>query len=728
MLAGYLNGLSFRPGDHVVAMVSCERDVEIDVVALIHGDDDPAGPGEKIEPVAAIPVQRARCSVQSTFTGSCVVVPAIDGEHLGGLSLDLAFQPTNPSSGREQGLIGLVSESGERLLAVSISPTAALSVHGGAAGPVAELAMPWRRGSWYGLSVTISDTGRVELSCAQEIERADQGDVRVALSSDAVVSVHESVASVVIAAVECPRNGRRYRPVAPFNGKIERPVLRRRADTSTAATVADWRFEMRMQSAEIVDVSGHERHGLAVNAPTRAVTGSNYTGDQVDFTKVPEQYGAIHFHDDDLDDAGWDETVSIGLPPDTSSGIYAVRVKAPDATDHIPFVVVPSTRTDARVVLLLPTFTYVAYANERMVDRMDFDGDGLTDHPIVIGRHDQLLAEHPEWGASLYDIHSDGSAFVHSTSLRPIPNLRPDYRAWLHNAARHFSQDLYLVDWLTHEGYAFDVITDHDLAARGGALLEDYDIVITGSHPEYVSAGMLDALEVHLRVGGSLMYLGGNGFYWVTSQDPARPHLLELRRGPAGTRPTEGAPGQGMHATTGEPGGLWRHRNRGPNKLTGVGMTAQGWDKKAPGYARMPDSFRPEVQFVFDGIADDEIIGDFGLIMDGAAGDELDRFDVENGSPEETLVIARSTGHSDYYMLAGEDVLATRSGLGGTTCADVRSDMTFLEATGGGAVFSVGSICFTGSLSHNGYDNNVSRLTRNVLGGLLARPGRSLRH
>ncbi|MEO7121754.1 MAG: hypothetical protein ABI400_01280, partial [Lacisediminihabitans sp.] len=34
---------------------------------------------------------------------------------------------------------------------------------------------------------------------------------------------------------------------------------------------------------------------------------------------------------------------------------------------------------------------------------------------------------------------------------------------------------------------------------------------------------------------------------------------------------------------------------------------------------------------------------------------------------------------------------------------------------GGGAVFSVGSISYTAALSHNRYDNNIARLTGNVL-------------
>jgi N,N-dimethylformamidase len=41
--------------------------------------------------------------------------------------------------------------------------------------------------------------------------------------------------------------------------------------------------------------------------------------------------------------------------------------------------------------------------------------------------------------------------------------------------------------------------------------------------------------------------------------------------------------------------------------------------------------------------------------------------------------------------------------------------MTFFETPGGGAVFSVGSIAWSASLSHNDYMNNVSRLTENVI-------------
>ncbi len=57
----------------------------------------------------------------------------------------------------------------------------------------------------------------------------------------------------------------------------------------------------------------------------------------------------------------------------------------------------------------------------------------------------------------------------------------------------------------------------------------------------------------------------------------------------------------------------------------------------------------------------------------------------------------------------------TLPGLGGTENALVRADMVFYETTNGGAVWSTGSIAWAGSLSHDGYDNNVARITGNVL-------------
>ena len=98
------------------------------------------------------------------------------------------------------------------------------------------------------------------------------------------------------------------------------------------------------------------------------------------------------------------------------------------------------------------------------------------------------------------------------------------------------------------------------------------------------------------------MYLGGNGFYWVTSLIPRRPHVLEVRRGHAGTR-VVGARSP-ARCTTPRPassGGLWRFRGRPPQRLAGVGFTAQGFDASLP-YRLTPAARDPRVASIFEGV------------------------------------------------------------------------------------------------------------------------------
>ena len=59
-----------------------------------------------------------------------------------------------------------------------------------------------------------------------------------------------------------------------------------------------------------------------------------------------------------------------------------------------------------------------------------------------------------------------------------------------------------------------------------------------------------------------------------------------------------------------------------------------------------------------------------------------------------------------------EEFFATGAPIWGTA---VRADLVFFETPGGGAVFNTGSIAWAASLATDGYDNDVARLTTNVL-------------
>ncbi len=85
------------------------------------------------------------------------------------------------------------------------------------------------------------------------------------------------------------------------------------------------------------------------------------------------------------------------------------------------------------------------------------------------------------------------------------------------------------------------------------------------------------------------------------------------------------------------------------------------------------------------------------------------------GTPAHTLIVASSEGHSANTYLVPDETGFHHCAMDGAQNPDVRADMTFFETARGGAVFSVGSIAWAASLPHNGYDNNVARLSENVV-------------
>ena len=216
------------------------------------------------------------------------------------------------------------------------------------------------------------------------------------------------------------------------------------------------------------------------------------------------------------------------------------------------------------------------------------------------------------------------------------------------------------------------------------------------------------------------MYLGGNGFYWRTSFHPTTPGVMECRKVGA-SRSCDADPAEGYHAFTGERAGTWRRVGRAPQALVGVGMCAEGFDVCGY-YLREPGSRDPRAAFIFEGIGEDERIGNFGVAGGGAAGLETDRMDYNLGTPANALLLASSHGLSRLYQLVPEEFDYVTTAITADENSMVRADMVFFECPNGGAVFSTGSIAWAASLSHDGYDNNVSRVTENVLRRFLDEP------
>jgi N,N-dimethylformamidase len=733
-ILGYADRVSAAPNETIRVMVSCDgiESYDAELVRVVQGDVNPAGPGFREEPVALDlggPFVGRHQPIHPGSFGLVADHPAFAG--LTSIGLLAAVWPTLPGQGPQSILSRRDPASGAGFrLFLDARGAVALelrSIHG--SGAIVSTGKPLIAQRWY-LAAAGYDVVTGELSVVQQPLNPhpkvdDAGRVSTSTTPGLVqVGVAAPVMIGAQPAVDRPAQ-------LHFNGRIDsprifsHPVTEAEMETlldvddthpGSEKLVAAWDLSIGISTDRFTDVSANQLHGRLVNLPTRGVAGRKWTGEEHNWTIRPEHYGAIHFHEDDLYDCAWETDFSVTVPETLRSGVYALRLFGSDEEYYIPLAIRPPRgKVTAPVAFLLPTASYMAYANNRI-------GIDVAETEIVTGRLVQLhpidlfMQAHPELGLCFYDLHSDGSGVFYSSRLRPIVNMQPKHIGHLGGVGSNlwqFNADTHILAWLEQLEQPFDVVTDENLEADGPAAISGYRVVITGTHPEYYSVRMLDALHAHVNRGGRLMYLGGNGFYWRISFHPSLPGVIECRKSEDGIRAFAPRPGEFYACFTGEYTGLWRRNGRPPNTLTGVGMVSQGFDISSP-YVRTEASRDPRAAFIFDGIEDD-VIGDFGLSGGGAAGLELDAADPALGTPPHALVLASSERHTDLYLLTPEDMNDPAPGLGGTEAEIIRADMVFFETPNGGAVFSTGSIAWAGGLSHNGYDNDVARITGNVL-------------
>jgi N,N-dimethylformamidase beta subunit-like protein/concanavalin A-like lectin/glucanase superfamily protein len=714
-LLAYTDKLSVEPGDTIAVKVSSPRpgSYRASLVRLICGDDSPDGPGYKAEPVTAVPAAQHPARHQPIPCGSHVEIDDRNAFALPSFSIRAFVWPTWLDKGGEQCILGNWDAASGTGYALHLDATGRLALR---IGDQAPLVLPDELLSrhWHLVAVTFdATTGRAVLA-TRGLKPYGHSAQRHSVEGKFAPSTTAN--RFLIAAWN---NG--TSAAAHFNGKIDSPAVFAEALTAGALlalpgtpdapaadrAVAAWDFAQDIGGTRIIDSSRHRRNGRTINLPTRAMTGWNWDGTEMDWKRKPEQYGAIHFHDDDLYDCTWATDFSIRLPEDLKSGIYCVQLVQDELEEFTPLFVRPRKgKPTSSLAFLVPTASYLAYANHQMESSWHFDELSSARFTTINSIH-QFLEETYSLGLSTYDLHGDGSGVCHSSRLRPILNMRPRSELWQFNA------DTHITDWLAAKGLDCDIITDDDLERDGVDCLASYRCIITGTHPEYYSLAMLNAVQDYTDRGGRLMYLGANGFYWRIAWHPTLDGVIEHRRSEAGMRAWMTETGESYMAFTGEYSGLWRRNGRPPNALVGTGFSGQGFDV-ASYYNRLPASRDPRAAFIFDGVKEDRI-GDFGSIGGGAAGWEVDRADAALGTPPHALIVATADEFPASYHWVSEELNHTHSAVNGDTCPMIKADMVFFETPEGGGVFTVSSISWAGSLAHNGYDNNVSRITENVV-------------
>jgi N,N-dimethylformamidase len=368
-------------------------------------------------------------------------------------------------------------------------------------------------------------------------------------------------------------------------------------------------------------------------------------------------------------------------------------------TDYIPFFVAPTDTTPAAdLAVWLSEYSYMAYSNVSLVvtARDNYPGHNFNEDDA------KFYAANKEYATGgVYNKHVDGLYFTYGSRLRPDLHMKPGGLVY------NFVQDTHITAFLEHEGIPYDIITDELVQKEGVELLERYRVVMSGTHPEYVTQDHFDAVREYLGRGGRFVYTGANGWFWSVSTPPSRPGAMESRNF---------ANWAERFLRDGSRGGAIIETGRSTASLFGVEMSGMVFNGSGH-YRKTADAADPRAAFLFEGV-EGETFGDYGVdrVRGGAAGFEIDRANFRNGTPRHALVVARSEGLSAPI----EDVKLLEMPLGISYHPDqtepwAEANLVFFETSGGGAVLSTGSIAWVSSTLENDFDNDVARITRNAL-------------
>ena len=497
-----------------------------------------------------------------------------------------------------------------------------------------------------------------------------------------------------------------------FNGKIENPTVFIKNNQNKFEELVNWELSNSISTSTIKDLSKNKINLKIINFPTRGVTGSKWDGSEMSWKHCPEHYAAIHFHEDDIYDFEWKTSFTFKIPKEMPSGIYVMRISCEKYEDNIPFFVCPPKKhTNSDLCVVIPTFTYSVYGNHA---RPDYN-ENWQEKIKKWNAYPHNPSNFKSYGLSTYNFHSDGSGICHASYLRPLLNLKVGYLTFGASdcsGLRHFQADSHLISWLKNKDINFDILTDEEVHNEKYEVLKNYKTIMTTTHPEYHTKETLTAYHEYTDKGGNLVYLGGNGFYWKICLHEENSKIIEIRRAEDGIRAWASEPGEYYNAFDGSYGGLWRRNGIPPQKLTGVGFSAQG---QFTGSYYLRKNYDKEFDWVFKGINENKI-GNFGFSGGGAAGFELDRADSMLGTPDNCKILASSEGHDSDYVLVPEEHLTHLTTVPGEPLKSLlRADMVYFENSNGGKVFSTGSITFCGSLPYNSFKNNISTLLGNIL-------------
>lgn len=346
------------------------------------------------------------------------------------------------------------------------------------------------------------------------------------------------------------------------------------------------------------------------------------------------------------------------------SGLYYFHARTPSGLfTSFPWIVMPA-KPQADIAVLTANLTWNAYNSYG--GRSNYvNQDRLPPTPIIHSRQELKRFTHPNtWP---FEVTAPPLSFDRPEPFNVVPETAKITDTIPGRLASAMAPGEWrLLGWLEREGFNYDLYSETELHF-GRVPLEKYKILILNNHPEYCSKEMYFRIKDWVfQGGGKLMNLGGCGF------------LCEM----------EFLDEYTMICRQEEKRDL---RKESAACLLGVSYSHGGYQSGAP-YRVINDR-----HWAFDGtnLRNGDLFGHKSLherCPGGASGHELDKICPD--SPKNLQHLAK-----------------------GTNAGGEGADLVYFETPSKGAVFSVGSLCWTLSLP---IDDGVSRVTANVLRQFLA--------
>ena len=391
-ITGYSDKFSARPGETIGFHVNSElgESYQADIVRLIHGDTNPDGPGYKEEEITSSVSGTYDGEHQPLYSGSYIFVPYSPLMDVKSFTLCALIYPTTPVTDTEgvtvgtQGLLTKFDEENETGYGLFINDDGELTLKlGGGKGNVQSFSTskPLFRKVWYKVAASFNaETGEVCLVQQAHVTNTNGGHGMSMLhpledTNDSITAqakgAHQNndapflmAASTAAAASGRSICGAHFREVTSpleipvntcnYNGKIERPKLLNRAASATeielmfasagvehvpnelrGALIGAWDFSANMEqnaaNPTVYDMSPSRLNGHGINLPIRGVPGFNWSSAYMSFLHGPHEYGAIHFHDESVDDARWKQSFDFKIPDNLKAGFKAAVAGDKDA-------------------------------------------------------------------------------------------------------------------------------------------------------------------------------------------------------------------------------------------------------------------------------------------------------------------------------------------------------------------------------------------------------------